>query len=205
MATAHPGVTGRRPGDRDRLIEPLAVSPRQACLLLGIGNTRLYELIMTASWSHTMKVGRVGLLWSPSTDGWLAWLVVAPPRRPLRPAAVGGRANGQSGTRSHDRRRNRRSARRGTRGRPWLAMPLSAPWRPYFGGSRQPHWPRAGNMLEWLRSPSRARRAATARFPTFRNALLRRLRIKVRSLWTSLAVARKPHPRSRPQWPPLLP
>jgi excisionase family DNA binding protein len=26
-------------------LEPLAVSPRQACLLLGIGNTRLYELI----------------------------------------------------------------------------------------------------------------------------------------------------------------
>jgi excisionase family DNA binding protein len=45
MATAHPGVTGRRSGDKDRLIEPLAVSPRQACLLLGIGNTRLYELI----------------------------------------------------------------------------------------------------------------------------------------------------------------
>lgn len=45
MATAHPGVTGRRSGDKDRVIEPLAVSPRQACLLLGIGNTRLYELI----------------------------------------------------------------------------------------------------------------------------------------------------------------
>jgi excisionase family DNA binding protein len=45
MAAVHPGVTGRRPGDRDRLIEPLAVSPRQACLLLGIGTTRLYELI----------------------------------------------------------------------------------------------------------------------------------------------------------------
>jgi excisionase family DNA binding protein len=26
-------------------LEPLAVSPRQACLLLGIGNTRLYQLI----------------------------------------------------------------------------------------------------------------------------------------------------------------
>jgi len=25
--------------------EPLAVSPRQACMLLSIGNTRLYELI----------------------------------------------------------------------------------------------------------------------------------------------------------------
>jgi excisionase family DNA binding protein len=45
MATAHPGVTGRRISDTDRPIEPLAVSPREACLLLGIGNTRLYELI----------------------------------------------------------------------------------------------------------------------------------------------------------------
>jgi excisionase family DNA binding protein len=26
-------------------LEPLAVSPRQACALLGIGNTRLYQLI----------------------------------------------------------------------------------------------------------------------------------------------------------------
>ena len=28
-----------------RGLEPLAVTPRQACILLGIGNTRLYELI----------------------------------------------------------------------------------------------------------------------------------------------------------------
>ena len=44
MATIYPD-TGRRPLDNDRPIEPLAVSPRQACLLLGVGNTRLYELI----------------------------------------------------------------------------------------------------------------------------------------------------------------
>jgi excisionase family DNA binding protein len=40
MATTRPEPTGRRQN-----LEPLAVSPRQACLLLGIGNTRLYELI----------------------------------------------------------------------------------------------------------------------------------------------------------------
>jgi excisionase family DNA binding protein len=43
MATNHPGVTGRR--SVGEYLEPLAVSPRQACLLLGVGNTRLYELI----------------------------------------------------------------------------------------------------------------------------------------------------------------
>jgi excisionase family DNA binding protein len=37
----HPGVTGRKS------LEPLAVTPRQACTLLSIGNTRLYELIGT--------------------------------------------------------------------------------------------------------------------------------------------------------------
>ena len=42
MATIHPEVTGKRVGNN---FEPLAVSPRQACLLLGIGNTRLYQLL----------------------------------------------------------------------------------------------------------------------------------------------------------------
>ena len=42
MATIRPEVTGCTIGQQ---IEPLAVSPRQACRLLTVGNTRLYELI----------------------------------------------------------------------------------------------------------------------------------------------------------------
>jgi excisionase family DNA binding protein len=42
MATISPEFTGRAAGDQ---LEPLAVSPRQACKLLSIGNTRLYQLI----------------------------------------------------------------------------------------------------------------------------------------------------------------
>jgi excisionase family DNA binding protein len=42
MPTILPEVTGRKVGDG---LEPLAVSPRQACLLLGVGNTRLYALL----------------------------------------------------------------------------------------------------------------------------------------------------------------
>lgn len=42
MSTSASEITGRKSAGS---IEPLAVSPRQACLLLGIGNTRLYEII----------------------------------------------------------------------------------------------------------------------------------------------------------------
>jgi excisionase family DNA binding protein len=42
MSSLHPGVTGRASGDD---LEPLAVSPRQACRLLNVGNTYLYELL----------------------------------------------------------------------------------------------------------------------------------------------------------------
>jgi excisionase family DNA binding protein len=39
MASLHPGITGRAD------LEPLAVSPRQACVLLNVGLTRLYQLL----------------------------------------------------------------------------------------------------------------------------------------------------------------
>jgi excisionase family DNA binding protein len=42
MRVTHPGLTGRKIGAD---LEPLAVSPRQACVLLSIGMTRLYDLI----------------------------------------------------------------------------------------------------------------------------------------------------------------
>jgi excisionase family DNA binding protein len=41
MVPLHPGITGRA----DLHLEPLAVSPRQACVLLNVGNTKLYQLL----------------------------------------------------------------------------------------------------------------------------------------------------------------
>jgi excisionase family DNA binding protein len=41
MGTLHHEVSNRALSE----IEPLAVSPRQACRILSVGNTRLYELI----------------------------------------------------------------------------------------------------------------------------------------------------------------
>ena len=42
MTTIRPDITGAASGEH---LEPLAVSPRQACVLLNVGNTRLYQLI----------------------------------------------------------------------------------------------------------------------------------------------------------------
>jgi excisionase family DNA binding protein len=41
MASLDPGITGRGPNH----LEPLAVTPRQACVLLNVGNTKLYQLL----------------------------------------------------------------------------------------------------------------------------------------------------------------
>jgi hypothetical protein len=62
MAFLHPGTTGRA----DLHLEPLAVTPRQACLLLRIGNTHLYELLGAGSLTVTKMVGRVGSRWTAS-------------------------------------------------------------------------------------------------------------------------------------------
>jgi excisionase family DNA binding protein len=42
MSSLRPEITSRASGDG---LEPLAVSPRQACRLLNVGNTYLYELL----------------------------------------------------------------------------------------------------------------------------------------------------------------
>src|SRR5262249_44851395 len=44
MRALDPGVTGRKPATTNPL-EPLAVSPREACRLLNVGNTYLYDLL----------------------------------------------------------------------------------------------------------------------------------------------------------------
>jgi len=63
-----------RAGGKD--LEPLAVSPRQACLLLGIGNTRLYELIRDRE-LVTYHEGRARRITMESIHARLARLVAA--------------------------------------------------------------------------------------------------------------------------------
>jgi excisionase family DNA binding protein len=102
LGSLHPGITGRKAGNE---LEPLAVSPRQACLLLGIGNTRLYQLIGNGE-LDTYQEGRARRITLESIRRRVAGLVAAasatgtaieaaPPRRrrgrqqlPLSPAAT---------------------------------------------------------------------------------------------------------------------
>jgi excisionase family DNA binding protein len=76
MATIHPGITGRRSGVADHQFEPLVVSPRQACLLLGIGNTRLYQLIGNGE-LETYRDGRARRITMQSIRDRLARLIAA--------------------------------------------------------------------------------------------------------------------------------
>ena len=43
METLSPGVTGPRCAEKQ--LEPLAASPREACVLMNVGMTRLYQLM----------------------------------------------------------------------------------------------------------------------------------------------------------------
>jgi hypothetical protein len=47
MTTIHPSITGRAVGEHSEPehIEPMAVSPRKAGVLLDVGHTRVYQLI----------------------------------------------------------------------------------------------------------------------------------------------------------------
>jgi excisionase family DNA binding protein len=86
MASIHPGVTGRK-SDGD--FEPLSVSPRQACVLLGVGNTRLYQLIRDGELS-TYHEGRAGSQWRAFGLVYLvspAETITAPIRHRVRAAA----------------------------------------------------------------------------------------------------------------------
>jgi excisionase family DNA binding protein len=80
-------ATGRA-GGKD--LEPLAVSPRQACFLLGIGNTRLYELIRDRE-LVTYHEGRARRITMESIHARLARLAAAGERasqrrRPAQPS-----------------------------------------------------------------------------------------------------------------------
>jgi excisionase family DNA binding protein len=86
MASLHPGITGRA----NNHLEPLAVSPRQACVLLGVGNTRLYQLIGSGE-LETYLDGRARRITMDSIRRRIARLVAAAqaaaqePRRRGRP------------------------------------------------------------------------------------------------------------------------
>jgi excisionase family DNA binding protein len=45
MTEARAEITGRKPAQTATALEPFSVSPREACRLLSIGTTRLYELL----------------------------------------------------------------------------------------------------------------------------------------------------------------
>jgi excisionase family DNA binding protein len=86
MRSIHPGVTGRG----DNQFEPLAVSPRQACVLLGVGITRLYELIGNGE-LQSYRDGRARRITTESIRRRVARLLAAAspsPRRRGRPRKI---------------------------------------------------------------------------------------------------------------------
>jgi len=79
MSSIHPGITGRRP------LEPLAVTPRQACILLNIGNTRLYELIGSGE-LESYREGRARRITMRSIRNRIARLLAAATSPDTKPA-----------------------------------------------------------------------------------------------------------------------
>jgi excisionase family DNA binding protein len=88
MATIH--ITGRTVGEH---VEPLAVSPRHACKLLSVGNTRLYQLIRSGE-LESYRDGRVRRITVASVHARITRLLDAstgaatqttPPRKRGRP------------------------------------------------------------------------------------------------------------------------
>jgi excisionase family DNA binding protein len=93
MNSIRPGITGRRSRVADDQFEPLVVSPREACRLLSIGNTHLYDLIAKGEVESYLD-GRARRITMESIRRRIARLLatardadvqVAPPRRLARP------------------------------------------------------------------------------------------------------------------------
>jgi excisionase family DNA binding protein len=74
MSTIHPVITGC--GVVGGQLEPMAVTPRQACTLLNVGNTRLYELI-AAGELETYHEGRARRITMGSIRNRIARLLAA--------------------------------------------------------------------------------------------------------------------------------
>ena len=96
MLTEHPGVTGRAADTA--VVEPLAVSPRECCRLLGIKTTRFYQLLAAGELETyldgrarrvTMRSIRARIARLLAADGATGAITQAPtPRRRGRPRKV---------------------------------------------------------------------------------------------------------------------
>jgi excisionase family DNA binding protein len=96
MPTIYPGVVETSLDNKKPIIQPLAVSPRQACLLLGIGNTRLYELIQDGE-LVSYHEGRARRITTASIHARVARLASAGATPPASAPGPRERPNCQSG------------------------------------------------------------------------------------------------------------
>jgi excisionase family DNA binding protein len=95
MSTIRPEITGRITGGNN--VEPLAVSPRQACFLLSVGNTRLYELIRTGELEAYYE-GRARRITMDSIRARLARLIACAADTKIERPRGRGRPNRKTGT-----------------------------------------------------------------------------------------------------------